>query len=130
MYRQSQAGAYKTQQIMAASPLDLVILSYDAAIAGCASGDTTRVLQASTSLRTALDFEAAPELSPRLYAIYEFCEECVRKQDFDTAAGLLQELRGAWLEVRRRMAAESAPIVVSSEVRQAPRAAAAFSVAG
>ena len=130
MYRQPQVGAYKTQQILTASPLDLVILTYDAAIAGCGAKDMPRVLGACSSLRSALDFKAAPELAPRLLAIYEYCEECVRGQDFESPGWILQDLRSTWVEVRRRLARNAVAAGPVAEAWPTSRGMVALSVAG
>ena len=122
----SRAAAYKERQIMTASPLDLVILTYDAAQMGCAAKDTQRSLAALSQLRSALNWKAAPEIAPRLQAIYEFCEECIRKRDFEVPHRILGELRDTWVEVRRRVNAQGA----TQAVRPAPVGVSAFSLAG
>ena len=102
------AGTYKQRQVETASPAELVVLVYDAALAGCVGCDVQKALQALSVLRTALDVEAAPEIGNRLFAIYQYCEECIRERDFTTPARLLRELRGAWVEVSRRATHEDA----------------------
>jgi flagellin-specific chaperone FliS len=126
---QGRATAYKEQQIMTASPLDLVIITYDAALMGCTTADPQRSLQALSQLRSCLNWEAAPEVAPRLQALYEYCEECIRQRDYGVPERILRELRDTWVEVRRR--------TVAGRVQQAARPAAparatmgAFSVAG
>lgn len=99
---QMSAGAYKQKQVETASPAELVVLVYDVALFGCVRCDVQKALQALSVLRSALDLDSAPEIGNRLYAIYQYCEECIRARDFDTPAKLLRELRGAWVEVGRR----------------------------
>lgn len=112
------AGYYKTKQILTASPVELTILAYDVALGGCAREDVQKTLQALTVLRTGLDLEAAPDLGHRLYAIYQYCERCVRSRDFETPAKLLHELREAWLEVNRRARESATPIPATMAVEQ------------
>ena len=99
---------------------------YDAVLTACAAQDVERCLRGLSLLRSALDWEAAPEIAPRLQALYEFCEECVRQQDFATPQGVLRELRGTWAEARKSAskAADAEP------ARPFVHAGSAFSVAG
>ena len=105
-----RATEYKERQIMTASPLDLVVLAYDAALMGCSAKETWRALEALCELRKGLNWEAAPEIAPRLQAIYEYCEECVRKGDFEVTTRILRELRETWVEVRRRVNVQAARV--------------------
>jgi flagellin-specific chaperone FliS len=126
MMIERKATLYKERQIMTASPLDLVVLAYDAALMGCAAKETWRALEALSELRKGLNWEAAPEIAPRLQAIYEFCEECVRKGDFEVTTRILRELRETWVEVRRRVNVQAA----RAPARPVVAGMSAFSLAG
>ena len=106
MTRDGASAIYRQQQVFTASPLERVILVYDAAISACAAGNLSRALEAVSLLRRSLDLEAAPELAGRLYALYQFCEQQLREQDFATPARILRELRSAWAEAGRRQREE------------------------
>ncbi|MGQ9553374.1 MAG: flagellar export chaperone FliS [Anaerolineae bacterium] len=130
MQTYGRAAAYKERQIMTASPLDLVITTYDVALMGCATEDMQRSLAALSQLRAALNWKAAPEIAPRLQAIYEFCEECIRKRDFEVPSRILRELRDTWVEVRRRVNAEKVAESTSQSAKPVILGASAFSLAG
>jgi len=101
----AKATLYKERQILTASPLERVIIVYDVALAGCAGANKERTLRALSLLRGALDWEASPDVAPRLQALYEFCEECVRAEDYETPAKILRELRDAWAQAQQQLAA-------------------------
>jgi len=107
MSDQNKASLYRERQVLTASPLERIVIVYDVALTGCAAGDNEKALRALSLLRGALDWEAAPEIAPRLQALYEFCEECIRRGDYDTPADILRELRGAWAQASRQMAPTS-----------------------
>ena len=53
---QTVAQTYLTNQINGASPLDLLIMTYDAALASCGQHDLSRTTRALGVLRDALDY--------------------------------------------------------------------------
>lgn len=116
---------------MMASPIERVIMVYDAALTACAQEDMERALRAVSLLRQALNWKAAPELAPRLQAIYEFCEECIRARDYATAAPLLRELREGWAQARASLGAENRRSVeVETGARLMPVGVGALNIAG
>lgn len=116
---------------MTASPIERVIMVYDVALTACSQEDIERALRAVSVLRQALDWEAAPELAPRLQAIYEFCEECIREKDYATAASLLRELREGWAQARASLRAEDRrSVAVGTGARLMPAGVGALNVAG
>ncbi|MGI6208058.1 MAG: flagellar export chaperone FliS [Anaerolineae bacterium] len=100
---QAKMAIYREHQVMTASPIDLVIMTYDVIIVACAQQDMERALRGLSQLRRALDWEAAPDFAPRLHALYEYFESCIREGDFDTPVPLLRDLRNAWAEARSRL---------------------------
>lgn len=86
---------YRYQDIMSASPLRLIIITYDVAIAACAQRDLIKATRALTVLRDALNFDYA-EVAGRLFSLYEWCADLARKGHYDEAARILRELRDAW----------------------------------
>lgn len=115
---------------MTASPIERVIIVYDVAIAACGVPDRERALRAVSLLRQSLDWEAAPEIAPRLQALYEYCEECIRGNDYDTPLSLLRELRDAWAEARTLMAAAARQPAAAVAARPAYVGVSALNVAG
>ena len=92
--------SYRENQIKSATPLDLVIMAYDAALAGCGQQDLERTTKAISILRNALDFSYNADVALGFFRIYQYCADLVRKGEYDEAAHLLRELRGAWAEAR------------------------------
>jgi flagellin-specific chaperone FliS len=127
MQTRNTAAAYKERQILTASPIELLILNYDAALMSCQGRDMARALQAVGMLRSSLNWEAAPEIAPRLQAIYEYCEECIRREEYELPLKLLRDLRDTWVEVRRRMGTQ---VKSTLPVQPVSQAVSAFSVAG
>ncbi|HMQ52844.1 MAG TPA: flagellar protein FliS [Anaerolineae bacterium] len=96
------AQAYLINQINSASPLDLLIMGYDAALIGCGQRDLERTTRALTVLREALDYSYDPDIALGFFRLYQYCADLARKGEYDEAAHLLRELRDAWVEVRTR----------------------------
>jgi len=86
---------YRYQDVMNASPLRLIVMTYDAAIAACGRHDMIKTTQALAVLRDALDFDYA-EIAGRLFSLYEWCADLARQGRYDEAARILRELRSTW----------------------------------
>lgn len=99
---QSAAQAYRMNQINSASPLDLLLMTYDAALVGCGQRDLRRTTQALALLRDALDFSYDEDVAMGLFRLYQYCADLARKGEFDEAAQLLRELRNSWAQVRQQ----------------------------
>lgn len=96
MYQNTyQHNEYRNQDVMGASPIRLVIMAYNLAIKGCEQKDFARATKAITVLRDALNFDY-PEVSVGLFRLYQWCLDCIRQGDYQTAARTLGELRDAW----------------------------------
>ncbi|MEI8131617.1 MAG: flagellar export chaperone FliS [Leptolinea sp.] len=119
MYSQSQA--YRKQEVLSASPLHLVIMAYDLAIRSCDQKDMQTALKAVSALRDALDYDYA-EIALNLFSLYNWCLDCIRKEEYAQAKQTLAELRGAWVMIETKM---NAPKIqqATSEVSMAARAA-------
>jgi len=86
---------YRQQDVMGASPVKLVIMVYDLAIRACEQKDFNRATKAISTLRDALNFDF-PDVSVGLFRVYQWCLDCIRKDDYESALGSLKELREAW----------------------------------
>jgi len=60
---QTAAQSYRTNQINGASPLDLLIMTYDATLVACSQQDLDRTTRALGVLRDALDYSYDPEIA-------------------------------------------------------------------
>ena len=101
--------SYRENQIKSATPLDLVIMAYDAALAGCGQQDLERTTKAISILRNALDFNYNADIALGFFRIYQYCADLIRNGEFDEAAHLLRELRGTWAEARDQQQAQQQP---------------------
>jgi len=88
---------YRQNQIMSATPLQLVLMVYDVAIVGCAHRDLARTTRALNTLIKALDMRQG-DIALGLYKLYQYCADLARRNDFDQAAQVLRELASAWVK--------------------------------
>lgn len=87
---------YKTNEILTATPERLIIFLYDQAIKGCKLEDADLVSKALIELIDSLNFKYA-DMASRLFRLYEFSLEMVRKREFQLPLKVLSELRETWL---------------------------------
>ena len=87
---------------MAAGRVDLVIRTFEVAIAACNQGDVDKTLKALAVLEQGLNTHAFPELAETLSRIYRYCRDLVLKGAFREARGYLGVLHDAWVEVNTR----------------------------
>ena len=104
MYQSAYRNQYQQQDVMSASPLRLVIMTYDLAIRSCEQQDFAKAVKTISALRDALDMDY-PEASLGLFRLYQWCLECIRQGDYKSAAVTLGELRGAWVATEEKIAA-------------------------
>ncbi len=100
---------YKQQDIMNASPLRLVIMTYDLAIRACEQQDFAKATKTISALRDTLDLDY-PDVSIGLFRLYQWCLECIRKGDYASAITTLTELRAAWVTTEQTIVARQSPV--------------------
>jgi flagellin-specific chaperone FliS len=98
----SQSQAYRRQEVLSATPLHLVIMAYDLAIRSCDKKDMATALKAVSALREALDYDYA-EIALNLFTLYNWCLDCIRKEEYNQAKQTLSELREAWVMIETQM---------------------------
>ncbi len=113
MYLAAYNNQYRKQDVMNASPLRLVIMTYDLAIRSCEQQDFSKSITTISALRDALDLDY-PEVSSGLFSLYQWCLECIRKSDYASAITTLTELRSAWVVTEQKIATRQIPVSVSS----------------
>jgi flagellin-specific chaperone FliS len=86
---------YRDQQILSASPMQLLVMVYEQAIVQCEARDPQRAGRAITELIGALNFDAG-EIATDLFRLYEYCLWEIRRQHFTDAAQILRQLKKAW----------------------------------
>jgi flagellin-specific chaperone FliS len=109
MYQATYYKKYQQQDVMNASPLRLVIMTYDLAIRACEQQDFAKATKTISALRDALDLDY-PDVAVGLFRLYQWCLECIRKNDYASAMITLTELRGAWAATEQTIAARQTPV--------------------
>lgn len=92
---------YRQNDVMGATPIQLIIMVYDVAIQACQEEDLERALKAVGVLRDALNFDYGE--ATQLFALYQWSLESIRKNDYQSAIDIFQELRDAWTSVEQRV---------------------------
>jgi flagellin-specific chaperone FliS len=109
MYNAYKTMEYRQQEVMGASPVKLVVMTYDVAIQACEQKDFVRATRAVSLLRDALNYDYA-EVAVGLFSLYQWCLDCIRKEDYANALVTLRELRQAWATVEKRLSPVPAQI--------------------
>ena len=88
---------YRTQQVMGASPMQLILMVYEVAIVACEARDVQKAGRAVGELIGSLNFDYA-EIATDLFRLYEYCLWELRRGNVVTAAKVLRGLKRAWEE--------------------------------
>ncbi|MBK7104466.1 MAG: flagellar protein FliS [Ignavibacteriae bacterium] len=96
----NRANAYLVNEILNASPQKLLLKVYDFAIAQCKNENLEKTNKALAELINALRFDnvEANEISMGLKRLYEFCQDQMRKKNYDIVFKILTELRETWIK--------------------------------
>ena len=97
----TQLNPYLVKEILEASPQKLLIKIYDFAITNCQLHDMIKTNRALDELINALNFEneKARDISTGLLRLYQFCQDQMRKQNYDVTQTILTDLRDSWLTI-------------------------------
>lgn len=109
MYQTAYYKKYQQQDVMNASPLRLVIMTYDLAIRACEQQDFAKATKTISALRDTLDLDY-PDVAVGLFRLYQWCLDCIRKNDYASAITTLTELRGAWAATEQTIAARQSTV--------------------
>jgi len=104
MYQAAYQKQYRQQDVMSATPLRLVIMTYDLAIRACEQQDFAKAIKTISALRDALDMDY-PEVAAGLFRLYQWCLDSIRKGDYASAITTLGELRAAWATTEQKLTA-------------------------
>jgi flagellar secretion chaperone FliS len=88
---------YRTQQVLGASPMQLVLMVYEVAIVACEARDVQKAGRAVGELIGSLNFDYG-EIPSNLFRLYEYCLWELRRGNFINAAKVLRGLKRAWEE--------------------------------
>ena len=86
---------YHKDEIMGADPVRLIAMVYDFAIEACEQKDFNRAMKTLSMLRNTLDHDYS-EIAVGLFGLFQWCLECIRREDYDDALVTLRELRESW----------------------------------
>lgn len=100
---QNGIDAYKSNQVMGCSPGQLVLLLYDHVIKCLDSSDMRGASRGIVELMSALDLDYK-DVSGRLFSLYEYCLDLVKKERYEEASKILTEMREMWATAMRNMA--------------------------
>ena len=95
--------AYTENQVVSASPGKLILLLYDYVIKCLKNSDMRGASKGLVELMSSLDLDYQ-EISGRLFSLYEYCLDLVKKGDFDQALKIITEMRQMWVTAIERMA--------------------------
>ena len=98
MFRTQAAHQYQRQDVLSASPAQLVAKLYDLGILACVNNDRVKLRKILIELISSLNFEEGGEIAIRLSQIYEFCMRESVTGNLEQISGMLSELRETWRE--------------------------------
>jgi flagellar secretion chaperone FliS len=93
-----RVNQYLNNEILNASPEKLIMKVYDFAIVNCQKHEMIKTNEALQVLINALNFEneAAKEISVGLFKLYRYCQDQMRKKNYDVVYKVLIELKESW----------------------------------
>ena len=103
--KQEGIDAYRANQVAGASPGQLVLLLYDHVIRCLDNRDMRGASKGLVELMSALDVDYQ-EISGRLFSLYEYCLDLVKKGEYDRACKIMMEMRHMWATAVAKMASE------------------------
>ncbi len=91
---------YLVKEIMEATPQQLMIKIYDFAILNCQRHNLEKTNAALEELISALRFEPEPvkQVAIGFLKLYRYCQDQMRKKNYDEVLHILTELRNSWLK--------------------------------
>ena len=98
----SSMNQYLVQEVLDATPQQLLFKVYDFAIVQCQKRDIGKTNKALQELINALKFEGdenARDMSIGLLRLYQYCQEQMRKNNYDIVHRILTELRDQWKSI-------------------------------
>ena len=108
MHTSQAAHHYQRQDVLSASPTQLVAKLYDLGILACNTHDRFKLRKVLIELIASLNFAEGGDIAIRLSQIYEFCMRESVSGDLKVIGEMLSELRETWKEGTRETAITSA----------------------
>ncbi len=102
MQRESvKTNQYLVQKILTASPEQLIVYIYDAAIIACSRRDRMKASQAVQALINSLNFDSEKNIATKFFQLYHYILNQINSNNFNEARNLLDDLRKTWSEAMR-----------------------------
>jgi flagellar protein FliS len=103
--RNSKLNPYFVKEIMEASPQQLLIKLYDFAIINCQKHDLYKTNAAIQELINSLryDRDDVKEISIGFLRLYQYCQNEMRKKNYEIVLEIMTGLRNSWLEAFRKL---------------------------
>jgi len=111
---QDGIDVYRTNQVMGASPGQLVLLLYDHVIRCLGNEDMRGASKGLVELMGSLDLDYQ-EVSGRLFSLYEYSLDLVKKSEYEQASKVLTEMRQMWATAIGRMANQEEQVPENKE---------------
>lgn len=103
--RFNRAQSYVMNDVLEATPEKLIMKIYDFAIAKCNAHDIIKTNAALNELIYALNYNTkeVEEVSIGLLKLYRFCQDEMRKRNYDIVLKILTELRDTWTTALKKI---------------------------
>ena len=93
-----KTNPYLVQKVLTASPEQLIVYIYDAAIVACGRENKVKASQAVQALINSLNFDSDKSIAVKFFQLYDYILDRINTKNFNEAKALLGELREAWSE--------------------------------
>lgn len=96
----NRLNPYLIKEILEATPQQLLIKIYDFAIVNCQRHNLEKTNNALQQLINALSFETeeVKVISTGFLRLYRYCQDQMRKKNYDEVINILTELRNEWMK--------------------------------
>jgi flagellar secretion chaperone FliS len=93
-----RVNQYLANEVLSATPEQLIMRVFDFAIAKCQQHDMIKTNEALQVLINALNFDhpEAKEISIGFFRLYRYCQDQMRKKNYDVVYKVLTELKESW----------------------------------
>lgn len=96
----NRLNPYLLKEILEATPQQLLIKTFDFAIVNCQRHNLEKTNAALQQLINALSFETeeVKNISIGFLRLYTYCQDQMRKKNYDEVIKILTELRNEWMK--------------------------------
>ncbi|MFZ0455159.1 MAG: flagellar protein FliS [Ignavibacteriaceae bacterium] len=97
----NRLNQYLVNEITQATPKQLLIKIYDFAIVNCKKQNLAKTNEALQVLISSLSFKnkEVSQISTGLLRLYQYCQEEMRKRNYEIVYEILTELKESWIAV-------------------------------